>query len=145
MVDSFSLNQSPLAEDNISCIEDSLVSNASLSASWCLHWGENTNPVNIDCLATVYYPANSSSEVMLAQRALKALDYLPDSYEENGDFDPTMQDAVRAFQRDERESVDGVVGPDTWKALNSALNQENSSLTQLANSPYIHCLVRDNS
>jgi len=53
-------------------------------------------------------------QVVLARSLLAGLGYL-DSGE--GGFDGQMQDAVKAFQKENRLSADGVIGRDTWAAL----------------------------
>jgi hypothetical protein len=52
---------------------------------------------------------------MAVQTLLRGLGY--DSGPVDGDYGPVTQRAVRRFQTDERLTVDGVVGPQTWSAL----------------------------
>lgn len=53
--------------------------------------------------------------VRVVQRALHAAGYDPGPVD--GIFGPRTAAAVRAFQRDRGLRVDGVVGPQTWRAL----------------------------
>jgi len=57
----------------------------------------------------------SGAAVTRLQEALKRAGYDPGGVD--GDFGPTTDSAVRAFQKANSLAVDGIVGPDTWTAL----------------------------
>ncbi|MFF5705680.1 peptidoglycan-binding protein [Streptomyces sp. NPDC012794] len=57
------------------------------------------------------------TKVKEAQCHLHAWRYLPESTDVDGEFGPKTERAVKAFQRDRRLGVDGIVGPRTWAAL----------------------------
>lgn len=62
--------------------------------------------------AVVLHPGASGPAVRVLQRALG----IPDT----GSYDPASQAAVEAFQRANGLKVDGVVGANTWRALQAA-------------------------
>jgi hypothetical protein len=60
-------------------------------------------------------PMMSGPDVLKIQEKLARLGYAPGV--QDGVYGPTTAAAVRAFQRDSKITVDGVVGPETRKAL----------------------------
>jgi hypothetical protein len=60
-------------------------------------------------------PLMSGPEIGALQEKLTALGYAPGPID--GTYGPTTAAAIRAFQRDNKLEVDGVVGPETRKAL----------------------------
>ena len=60
------------------------------------------------------------NELLIARRALAARDVADVTY-----FGPTTSVAVREFQANANIEVDGVVGPQTWKALGEAVSMTN--------------------
>src|ERR1043165_8160753 len=58
---------------------------------------------------------SSGADVVTLQKRLVTLGFPPGAT--NGKFGPGTEAAVMAFQRSERLSVDGVVGPTTARAL----------------------------
>ncbi|MBM3266345.1 MAG: glucosaminidase domain-containing protein [Candidatus Sericytochromatia bacterium] len=58
---------------------------------------------------------SSGEAVKVLQRRLEELGFDPGPID--GEFGPRTQQAVKAFQRAERISVDGIVGPETWSHL----------------------------
>ena len=65
-------------------------------------------------------PRDSSSEptVVRWQNRLKELGYLPANTVSTGIYDTATESAVRRFQQNNGLLVDGIVGPNTWQALN---------------------------
>ncbi len=63
----------------------------------------------------VYQPGAEGAEVAKIQSRLKELGYYPGPID--GDFGGGTESAVRAFQRAQRLTVDGIVGPKTWDRL----------------------------
>jgi Putative peptidoglycan binding domain/CHAP domain len=63
-------------------------------------------------------PLMQGPDVAQIQEKLTALGYAPGPID--AAYGPTTASAVRAFQRDNKLEVDGVVGPETRKALRSA-------------------------
>lgn len=61
------------------------------------------------------------------QMSLIALGYSCGSYGADGDFGSSTDSAVRAFQRDKRLEIDGIVGNATWAALLSAMIDTNKN------------------
>ena len=57
----------------------------------------------------------SGDDVLVLQAVLRARGYAVP--ELNGTFDEYLASAVRLFQREKSLTVDGIVGPKTWKAL----------------------------
>jgi predicted ABC-type ATPase len=69
-------------------------------------------------LQSVQVQMGSAGEsVLLAQRMMNRLGF---PVKTDGQFGPKTQAAVRAFQKKQGIKVDGVVGPQTWGALNKA-------------------------
>jgi hypothetical protein len=58
---------------------------------------------------------SSGDEVRQVERRLADLRFYTGAID--GQFGGGLQSAVKSFQRDRRLGVDGVVGPDTWRAL----------------------------
>jgi len=59
--------------------------------------------------------SSAKSRVKLIQRELKMLGYKVGPVD--GIFGPMTEGAVKTFQSDQHLTVDGLVGPNTWKAL----------------------------
>lgn len=100
----------------------------------CIGILQNRNDVDVGRLEQVLINSERS-EVLLLERALGVLrffDQRPDIY-----FDSSTYGAVKRFQLSVGLTDDGVVGSQTWRALELRVN-----LTGLANDPYIHCLPR---
>ncbi len=62
---------------------------------------------------------DNGDAVLALQKALAALNY--DVGTPDGDFGPTTEAAVKAFQQDQGLTADGIVGSTTVQALNDAL------------------------
>jgi peptidoglycan hydrolase-like protein with peptidoglycan-binding domain len=100
----------------------------------CIGILRNPDDVDVGRLEQVSFNSERS-EVLLLERALRELgffDQRPDIY-----FDSNTSGAVKRFQLSVGLTDDGVVGSQTWRALELRVN-----LTGLANDPYIHCLPR---
>lgn len=69
---------------------------------------------------------NKGNDVKEAQTILKRLGYDLGSYGVDGDFGSATEKAVKAFQKDLKLTVDGVIGPMTWDALLKAEPLEES-------------------
>ncbi len=69
-------------------------------------------------------------EVKGLQNALQARGY--DSGPLDGVFGPATTEAVRQFQTDFGLDVDGIVGPNTWAALNVYVVQSGDTLSDIA-------------
>jgi len=67
---------------------------------------------------------SKGADVKKAQELLKKLGYSLGSAGVDGDFGPAMEKAVKAFQKDWGLKQDGIIGPDTWKILQSAPEKE---------------------
>ena len=63
----------------------------------------------------IYKKGSKGEEVKEIQRKLKALGHYKGSID--GDFGKGTEEAVKAFQKSNGLTVDGVVGPKTWNAL----------------------------
>ena len=61
---------------------------------------------------------SKGSEVLILQETLIRKGYSVGSYGADGDFGQRTYDAVVQFQREHGLEVDGIVGPETWIALN---------------------------
>ena len=78
--------------------------------------GIRTNPKTfLPTLRRQYGLWTNMFEVKAAQEILAAKGYYKDKID--GKFGPNMKKAVLAFQRDTKISVDGIIGPDTWRHL----------------------------
>jgi len=62
---------------------------------------------------------SEGAEVKTLQARLLALGYALPRYGVDGDFGPETEKAVRAYQRARGLDVDGIVGPQTWAALDA--------------------------
>ena len=76
--------------------------------------GETTVPQGV-----TLRPGDSGAEVQALQQALSQLGYDPGAID--GDYGPSTQAAVVAFQTAEGLSADGIAGPETLTALAAAL------------------------
>jgi N-acetylmuramoyl-L-alanine amidase len=65
-------------------------------------------------------PGDRGPAVREIRRVLTDLDLLPAAQERGDAFDAVTERAVRAFQQSRGLSVDGRVGPETWRALDAA-------------------------
>lgn len=79
--------------------------------------GRNTwnKLLNLNPSSEILRRGSESSAVMFLQRLL--LSYLYPITSLDGDFGPETERAVTAFQSENRLSVDGIVGANTWRAL----------------------------
>ena len=66
---------------------------------------------------------SKGAKVVELQKKLIQLGYNLGSYGADGDFGKTTEQAVLAFQKDHNLEIDGVVGSETWKAIDKALTQ----------------------
>jgi peptidoglycan hydrolase-like protein with peptidoglycan-binding domain len=73
--------------------------------SWITHYGSSN--LNFGCY---------SSYVYAVQTTLYCLGYINDNFDDNN-FDYVTLGGVEAFQEDQGLTVDGIVGPNTKKAL----------------------------
>jgi peptidoglycan hydrolase-like protein with peptidoglycan-binding domain len=62
-------------------------------------------------------------EVKMLQGLLKQAGVLPSDAVEDGKFDAKVEQAVKQFQQDRDLLVDGIVGSDTWSALENPAQQ----------------------
>ncbi len=65
----------------------------------------------------IFGAGDSGPEITDIQSRLQALGAVIDDAERDGPFGPSMEAAVRSFQRERHLRVDGLVGPDTWEQL----------------------------
>jgi hypothetical protein len=79
----------------------------------------NTTPA-AQAPSTTLSPGATGSQVKILQQALTALGFSPGT--PDGDYGPTTQAAVEKFQASKGLAQDGVVGPATLAALQSALS-----------------------
>ena len=95
--------------------------------------GPNTfaelNAASVGSGSSLLKRGSSGDSVKLLQTKLIALGYDCGSSGADGDFGDATYDAVIAFQTKNNLEVDGVVGPQTWIAINTAI------LTELNPSP----------
>ncbi|MEW6619257.1 MAG: peptidoglycan-binding protein [bacterium] len=63
----------------------------------------------------VYKPGSKGKEVKEIQKRLKALGYYQGAID--GDFGEGTASAVKSFQKEKNLTIDGIVGPTTWKIL----------------------------
>lgn len=63
---------------------------------------------------------DKGADVANAQKLLMQAGYALPKYGADGDFGDECLNAVKAFQRDKKLTVDGIVGAKTWKALLNA-------------------------
>lgn len=84
---------------------------------------------------TVYKIGTKGDEVKKIQERLKKLGYYKGSID--GDFGKGTQTAVKAFQKDKKLTVDGSVGPGTWKALFEEIQININQTIRLEKKDYI--------
>ncbi len=81
--------------------------------------------ITVPAAGSALKPGSSGAEVTKLQNALKTLGYDPGAVD--GAYGPTTQAAVSKFQTDKKLSADGIVGPETAAAINTALAAQSSS------------------
>ena len=81
-------------------------------------------------------------DVKQLQKYLIQLGYSCGSYGADGDFGDATEQAVKKFQKSHGCEVDGVVGPETMKALNEALKDTDESKCNLVQIVGGSCNVR---
>jgi murein L,D-transpeptidase YcbB/YkuD len=74
--------------------------------------------------------ATEGEDIVRLQTQLAALDLYHGS--RDGIFEPLTQEAVKRFQLISGLVVDGVVGPETWKALGGSWTEPNPRRLRLA-------------
>ena len=108
---------------------DAGVCTSNISASKWTHWGElkNVSYEHEDSGlpdVVIWHPTirrgSKGKDVTDAQTILYNLGYNLGSCGIDGDFGRATENAVKAFQRDHKLTVDGVIGPMTWDALEKA-------------------------
>lgn len=67
------------------------------------------------------YKGLKGNDVVELQKRLMSLNYPLPKYGADGDFGSETESAVRAFQKDNKLDVDGIVGPQTYAAIEEAL------------------------
>lgn len=67
------------------------------------------------------YKGLSGNDVVELQKRLMSLNYTLPKYGADGDFGDETESAVKAFQKDNKLDVDGIVGPNTYAAIEEAL------------------------
>jgi Putative peptidoglycan binding domain len=78
-----------------------------------------TKPSRIAAPSVPLKPGDSGAQVKVLQRALASLGYSSGAID--GSYGPSTQNAVAKFQRAAGLTADGVVGPQTRRALRAAL------------------------
>ena len=76
-------------------------------------------PKPVPAPTTNLKPGDTGPQVKTLQRALASLGYSPGKID--GDYGPSTQAAVEKFQTSAGIKADGIVGPETLKALETAL------------------------
>jgi hypothetical protein len=76
-------------------------------------------PKPVPAPTTNLKPGDTGTEVETLQKALASLGYSPGKVD--GDYGPSTQAAVEKFQTSAGIKADGIVGPETLKALGTAL------------------------
>jgi hypothetical protein len=76
-------------------------------------------PKPVPAPTTNLKPGDTGPQVKTLQRALASLGYSPGKVD--GDYGPSTQAAVEKFQTSAKITADGIVGPETLKALQTAL------------------------
>lgn len=79
-----------------------------------------SQPTNPQPTSSLLKKENKGEQVKQLQQKLVSLGYSLPKYGCDGDFGQETLDQVLAFQRDHGLVVDGIVGQNTWSALNSA-------------------------
>ena len=83
---------------------------------------------NTNTSSVTYLKFGSKGDaVKTLQKNLNSLGY--NCGEVDGDFGNRTLSAVRAFQKDNKLEVDGIVGPATTKAINNAISKKNTGKT----------------
>lgn len=90
-----------------------------------LYEGEDLTPVSTG--RQMLSIGDSGAEVKKLQEDLISLGYTCGHYGADGDFGDATKNAVIAFQRKNNLDDDGIVGPDTYAALDKALANKNSA------------------
>lgn len=89
---------------------------------------------------TIYKKGSKGAKVKEIQKALKAKGYYKIAID--GDFGKGTLAAVKNFQKDTGLTVDGIVGPDTWKHLFKKQDKKkNSRASEIEESMNYKCLT----